>query len=327
MIVLSISSGNRLDGDISPIVKAQNRSLQQTGLDIDTYAIVGKGLLGYLKNVYPLYKYLQKNEIDLIHAHYSLCGFVGYFATFLYRLSGKKRLPMVVSLMGSDVKSSCLWRGIIAFFVKHFWSVTIVKSEDMKRSLGIKSLQVIPNGVDLELFDQRDKGACRKKLAWEQDVPHILFGSNPNRDVKNYPLAKRAFDLLLKNNLHLQEANCQLKSLKSAPHDSIPIYLNACDVLLLTSKWEGSPNIIKEAMACGTPIVCTDVGDVRWLLSGLDGCFITNNTPEDIALKLKHALQYDSKTKGRARLQELCLDAKLVAERLLGIYEGIRFKY
>lgn len=321
MIVLSISSGNRLDGDISPIVKAQNRSLQQTGLDIDTYAIVGKGLLGYLKNVYPLYKYLQKNEIDLIHAHYSLCGFVGYFATFLYRLSGKKRLPMVVSLMGSDVKSSCLWRGIIAFFVKHFWSVTIVKSEDMKRSLGIKSLQVIPNGVDLELFDQRDKGACRKKLAWEQDVPHILFGSNPNRDVKNYPLAKRAFDLLLKNNLHLQEANCQLKSLKSAPHDSIPIYLNACDVLLLTSKWEGSPNIIKEAMACGTPIVCTDVGDVRWLLSGLDNCYITNEDPRVIKEMMEKAISFNGKTLGPARIKQLGLESSAVAAQIISIYK------
>jgi glycosyltransferase involved in cell wall biosynthesis len=313
MKVLSLSSGNRLDGEMSPIVKAQNRSLQQAGVDIKTYKVVGKGILGYLKNVFPLCKYLQKNEVDLIHAHYSLCGFVGYFATLLLRLGHKKRLPLIVSLMGDDVKDSKAWNMVVRVFVRLCWSATIVKSEEMKRVLGIPSLYVIPNGVDPSVFHPMDKAACKSALGWEEEK-HILFGSSPDRQGKNYPLAKKAFSMLSID-------SCELKYLSNIKHREIPVYLNACDVLLLTSKSEGSPNIIKEAMACGTPIVCTDVGDVRWLLSGLDNCYITNEDPKMIKEMMGKALSFNGKTQGPAQIKELGLESSAVAAQIISIYK------
>lgn len=313
MIVLSISSGNRLDGDISPIVKAQNESLREAGLDIDAYAIVGKGFVGYLKSVFPLYKYLRVNDVDLIHAHYSLCGFVGYFATLLLSLGHKKRLPVVVSLMGDDVKDSKAWNLVVRMFVRFFWSVTIVKSEEMKRAIGISSLHIIPNGVDLSIFHPMDKAISKETLGWEEEK-HILFGSSPDREGKNYPLAQQAFSMLSID-------SCKLKSLSNIKHKEIPVYLNACDVLLLTSKSEGSPNIIKEAMACGTPIVCTDVGDVRWLLSGLDNCYITNEDPRVIKEMMEKAISFNGKTLGPARIKQLGLESSAVAAQIISIYK------
>jgi len=91
----------------------------------------------------------------------------------------------------------------------------------------------------------------------------------------------------------------------------------------LTSKWEGSPNIIKEAKACNIPIVCTDVGDVRWLLDGVDGCYITSQNPNDIADKLHRALSFNKRTTGREKLIQLGLDSTIIAQRIIEIYENV----
>ncbi len=101
------------------------------------------------------------------------------------------------------------------------------------------------------------------------------------------------------------------------------IYLNATDVLLLTSKWEGSPNVIKEAMACNCPIVSTNVGDVKWLLDGVEGCFITTNDPRDVADKINKALNFKSKTKGRDKLFRLGFDSEHIAKKIIKVYEEL----
>lgn len=313
MKVAFVSSGNSLK-TISPIIKAQGESLKNAGVQIEYLPIVGKGAWGYLRNVPAVRRRLCNGGFDVIHAHYSLCGIVASLANFA--VSKKKKRPITMSLMGSDVKGGGVWLSIIKYFVKHVWDVTIVKSEDMKNSLGIDSVCVIPNGVDTELFLPLDKRECRDKLGWKQNTEHILFGADPAREVKNFPLAQSAFSKLALGNV-------ELKTLGQVRHEEIPVFLNACDVLLLTSKWEGSPNIIKEAMACNTPIVCTDVGDVRWLLEGVDGCHVSSHDVDDIAGKIKLALEYGKRTNARERLVELQLDAESVAKRIVGLYKSL----
>lgn len=97
----------------------------------------------------------------------------------------------MVSLMGSDVKSSGLWRVIIRFFVRHVWEATIVKSEDMKRSLGVFSdrVHVIPNGVDLEVFRPLTTSECRIRVGWDESKSIVFFAANPDRQEKNFELA------------------------------------------------------------------------------------------------------------------------------------------
>ncbi len=307
MKILFVFSGNSIYFDISPFIQAQAESLRKLGHTIDYYPIKGKGIKGYISNIPQLKHYVKKCNYDIIHPHYSFCGVIS-------SLSIKKRV--VCSLMGSDVKQSGLWKLLIRYFIKYKWRKTIVKSLEMKKELGIDKVVVIPNGVDLEIFKPLDKNECRKKLGWRQDSKTILFASNPKRPEKNFSLAQKAIAAL-----HIEDI--ELKVVYNVPHNEMPLYLNAYDLLLSTSLWEGSPNVIKEGMACNCPIVTTNVGDVKWLLEGVEGCFITTNDPKDVADKIKKALNFKGKTKGRDKLISLGLDSEHIAKKIIKVYEEV----
>ena len=269
-----------------PIVLNQGKSLENNGVNVDYYTFTEKGLFGYIKNSWRLRRYLRRKEYDVIHAHYSLSA----FAT---SLAGAKRV--VVSLMGSDSKSSFIHRWIIALFAFCFsWESIIVKSEDMRKSLGIKRSIVIPNGVDLSYFKPIDKRACQKSLDWDLEKKHILFAGNPTLRVKNFTLAESAIGLV--------SDNFDLHVLNFVPHSEMLLWYNAADIVILTSLWEGSPNVIKEAMACNKPIVATDVGDIAYLFGDLPGHYLCRFDAEDIANKITQALNYSSPTNGRSRI-------------------------
>ena len=307
MRILFVCSGNSKIFIISPFIKSQAESLTKLGHTIDYYPVKGKGLWGYLSNITKLSKFIKKGDYDIVHSHYSFCGIVSALAT---------KKPVVCSLMGSDVKESGLWRFIIKYFIMHKWGKTIVKSVDMKTELGIDTVEVIPNGVDLELFKPLDKNDCRKELGWDIGKKIILFAADPKRPEKNFSLAKKATETL-----NIQDV--ELKVIYPVPHKDIPLYLNAADLLLSTSLWEGSPNIIKEAMACNCSIVSTNVGDVKWLLDGVEGCFITTNDPKDVANKIRKALDIKEKTKGREKLISLGLDSEHIAKMIIQVYEEV----
>jgi glycosyltransferase involved in cell wall biosynthesis len=217
--------------------------------------------------------------------------------------------------MGSDVYDSRFfrWISILMHFLK--WKATIVKSEAMKKHLKLKDAYIIPNGVDTDQFFPINQIEAREKIGWDQHI-YILFGSNPERKEKNYELAEKACRLL---NL----TGVKLVPLINISHDDIPKYLNACDVLLLTSFYEGSPNIVKEAMACNCPVVTTDVGDVRMILGQTEGCFISGYEPENVAEKIALAVKHRNRnhfTEGRKQLINLGLDSNTVSRRILDIY-------
>ena len=304
MKVLFVSSGNSEDG-ISPIIKNQGESLEREGIKITYFTIKGKGLIGYLKNVKVLRGFIKENNFDLIHAHYSMSAFVA-------SLAGAKHL--IVSLMGSDVKSDKLFKVFIHLFNKFSWTKTIVKSEDMKLSLGIKGTEVIPNGVDLRMFKPLNQLECKRKLGWDHEKKQVLFAANPNAYVKNFSLASDAFSLT-------KNSSYELKVLEYVPNEQMPIYFNAASLILLTSLWEGSPNVIKEAMGCNRPILSTNVGDVSILLSNVKASgIIVNNTKEEIAHKIEYFLENFSISEGREKLMQLKLDSKSVASQIIKLY-------
>lgn len=335
MKILFISSGNVRHVDVSPFIKAQAESLMDLGHQVDLYPIRGKGFFGYLKNIGPLRRLVMDNNYDVLHAHYSLSGIV---AAITGRLAKRKpyfeaspgkpavktniRPAVIVSLLGSDVNSTG-YRRFLLRSISWMWSAIIVKSQEMKTKLGLKSVDLIPNGVDLERFKELDRASCRADLGLKQDKTYILFAADPKRQVKNFPLARSAFLELLEGNPDLTSANCELLTLGFAGHDLIPKYLNACDVLLSTSLWEGSPNIIKEALACNCPIVSTQVGDVEWLFGDLEGCYLAEADAAAVAHKLTQALSFNRKTVARDRLISLGLDSRSVATRLVELYERV----
>lgn len=304
MKILFISSGNNNFG-VSPVVKAQGASLKKVGVELEYFTVVGKGISGYTKNIFKLRKHIKTNSFDLVHSHFFLSA-VGS------TLSNPQNL--VVSLMGSDVYTSLIWNFLIKLFHKR-WDATIVKSERMKDVLGLEKLYVIPNGVDMEKFYPMDKEDARKKLGWE-NKKYVLFASGTKRPEKNYQLALEVMKML-------NEKEAELVTLQDIPHEEIVYYLNATDLLLMTSKYEGSPNIIKEAMACNCPIVSTDVGDVKEIIGNTAVCFITSVDPDDVAEKIKGALEFGKRTKGRERIIELGLDSKTVAKKIIRVYQNV----
>jgi len=309
MKVLFVSSGNSAFG-ISPITKNQGISLNNSGIEIYYFPIIGKGLINYIKNIFLLKQHLSINKYDIIHAHYSMSAFVATLA---------HAKPLVVSLMGSDVQSGYLSKLCIKIFHKLSWKYTIVKSARMYNSLGLTNISVIPNGVNTGAFNSMDKRACQKQLGWDYNKKHILFAANPSRPEKNYALAKQAFSILNKENI-------ELHSLINVLPEQMPLLMNSTDVVLLVSLWEGSPNVIKEAMACNRPIVSTDVGDLRWLLGDTPGCYIVSFDFEDVAEKLKTALKFSKKkgqTKGRDKIIKLGLDSETIAKRIISSYESV----
>jgi len=304
MRVLFVCSGNR---GVSPIITAQAESLRKKQLFVEIVPIIGKGILGYLSNIGKLKREIKKADTDLVHAHYSFCGIVAALAT------GK---PVVTSLMGSDIIHSGLWRWLILFFVERIWSATIVKSEDMKQRLGSEKVLIIPNGVDTERFKPLPRSECRERLGWSSTQKIVLFAADPTRMEKNYDLALSTFR-------HLDMQDSELKVVYNVKHEEMPIYINAANVVILTSLWEGSPNIIKEAMACNIPIVSTDVGDVRWLLDGVKGCFVASNNAEELSSILKQAVQFDQYTDGVQKLVNLGLISDVVAIGIKHVYAAL----
>ncbi len=308
MRILFVASGNQ--GAPSPVVKNQGDALVSEGVTVDYFLIKGKGIKGYLKNVKPLRKYMKEHKYDAIHAHYSLSAFVA-------SLAGAK--PLVVSLMGSDVKAAGWYKFIIRVFAAFGgWRSIIVKSNDMYRSLGIKRAIVIPNGVNMARFRPMSKSECQKRLGWDPERKHILFPANAARPEKDYALAEAAVKEFA--NERVRELEIKLHAFENTPNEETPYWYNAADVVLMTSKWEGSPNAIKEAMACSRPIVATNVGDIAERTSGVEGCFVAQTRDaQELASLIDKAFAI-TQTKGNDRIVSDGLDAHVINQKLINLY-------
>lgn len=300
MKVLFVSSGN--SGSISPIVFNQAQSLLAADpmLEISFFLVKGKGLKGYLSNIPALRKQLKAFKPDLIHAHYSLCGILASFSL--------TKVPIIASLMGSDIKAAGSLRKMIEYLSRRKWSVTIVKSADLGSALQLRNMHVIPNGVDLRVFQPVEKE--------KSEMPVILFAANPERKEKNFQLAQSALDLL--------DFPFELKTLVDIPREKMPEQYAAADLVILSSLWEGSPNVIKESMACGLPVVCTDVGDVKMLFGNAKGLFLSSFDAEDFADKIRQAIRFaetEKRSTGRERIIELKIDSESIARQVLNLYK------
>lgn len=294
-------------GKKSTVQNAQAESLIKSGMNVIKYLVLNGGAIGYISNLLKLFIFLRKNNYDIVHSHYSVTSYIASLAF------PKKQ---VVSLMGSDVnEAGKIKLFFLRFFSRYIWNFTIVKSKKMQNKIPFAN--IIPNGVNFDVFKPVSKNLAIQKVNFDNEKKHIIFITlKPECKNKNFELAEKAVKTL-------NHRDVKLVVLSNISHKDLCYYYNAADVMLLTSLKEGSPNVIKEAMACCCPIVTTDVGDVREVLGNTEGTFIVSNEPADVANKLALALAFNKRTKGRERIMELGLDSDTIARKIVNIYEKV----
>lgn len=304
MKVLIVANHNT--GNFTPFVVEQTEALKHIGIDVEFYGVHGKGIRGYLSNRSTLISKIREYHPDLIHAHYGLSGLLANL---------QRIVPVVTTYHGSDIHSKGL-NLLLSRFSIRLSAFNIFVSPDLLNIAGIGGSGhcVLPCGIDAETFVPIERSEARKELGWGLDKKYVLFAGAFANAVKNSPLAKEATALI---------PGAELVELKGFNREQVNLAMNAANCLLLTSHREGSPQVIKEAMACGTPIVSVDVGDVKELTAGIEGCYISSYDINDIVSNLNHALSFDGKILGRERLFQRMLTNEQIAKKIQTIYQEI----
>ncbi|MBD8490478.1 glycosyltransferase [Echinicola sp. CAU 1574] len=312
--VLFVSSGNLKNFDLAPFIKVQGDSLAEVGIQVTYFKIKGKGFLGYIRNIRNLRRIIKQYDFDLIHAHFTLSAWVAVL-TF-------PKTPLVLSLMGTDalgrIKNS--WKiplvsnylTTLTYLIQPFVTTIISKSPNIDKYVWLKKKSyILPNGVDFIKFDGK-RTDFKRELGLSYNKKHILFLGSTQDTNKNFKLLQSCKD-------ELQLKGFEIIAPYPVNHEKIVKYLSSVDQLVMCSLQEGSPNVVKEAMASNCKGVFTNVGDVQKLVNNTPGYAITENNKDDL---IKKILMVDkmSTCEGRKKLQSLGLDTKSVANKLKNIY-------
>lgn len=286
-------------------VQEQVEGLRAAALDVEVLVVGGKRRkLSYVEGARRFRQRIREHQYDLVHAHYVFSGIVA-------RL--QRSFPLVVSFHGAAEMVG--WVGLLCKALAPLADAVTVTSVEHKAQLGRRDAYVIPCGVDLDLFVPMPKAEARERLGLPADGHLVLF-VGILRPEKRLDVIQAAVGLLQR-----QGEPVELIVATGQPHDRIPLYMNACDVLALASDYEGSPVVIKEAMACNLPIVSVDVGDVAQVIGGTEGCLICQRDPEDMAQKLRWVLARGQRTNGRQAISRLGLDGTV--QNVLRVYEAV----
>lgn len=291
-------------------VQDQVEALRQVGVEVDVLFIDGrKHRLSYLWGIFRFWGVLLKKRYHLIHAHHAITGFIARLQ-FLH--------PVVVTYHGGEVGAHVPgWlRSLALKGPRLFDRVVVVNQKEKVRLRNRLNVRVIPCGVDLDEFQPMPQAEARCLLNLPLDKPLVLWAGEYWQFEKRFELVRESVQVLKKS---CPQAELILVSGK--PHSEIPAYMNACDVLLLTSCSEGSPMVIKEAMACNMPIVSTNVGDVAEIIQGVQGCYLAKPTAQDIAEKLRYVFRQRLRTNGRDRIAHL--SSLAVAHQIVEIYNEV----
>jgi len=284
-------------GHVAPFIADQAEALKAIGVQVAIFKITAYNWQNYRL----LLKNIQIFQPDLIHAHY---GITGFFTNL------QRKVPVVTTFHGSDINDSSV-RRLSKLACKLSVCSVFVTPELLYKSGCKQNTIVVPCGVDTRIFKPIPRQEARHQLGLPADRYLVLFGGSFDNPVKN---ARLAFEVAN------QFDDLRLLELKGYSRHEVALLMNAVDLCLLTSHSEGSPQFVKEAMACNCPVVAMPVGDVEKLLTGVSNSFVVNYDPELIREKIEWILKLQQRSDGSKKINELGVNNQLIAERLKNLY-------
>ena len=267
------------------------------------------GFRAYFSSV-PRLKAIIDNY-DVIHCHHQFSAVTVFMAN--------PRKKIIISILG-DIKKRSVLNKLVYYFVKRVSKRIIFKNQLPDNS---KKNILLPNGVNLDFFKPITKEISRNHLKLENENKYILFVSNGSLDnpIKRHD---KFLNIIKKLNSNTQETRMIIPLyLSNVSREQVPYYFNAADLMILTSDHEGSPNAVKEAMACNLPIVSTFVGDVPVLLKGVDNSYVSTSGTVNNLTQLAQKIDYNRRSNGRAKLIELGIESDSTAQKLIKIYKDL----
>jgi teichuronic acid biosynthesis glycosyltransferase TuaC len=261
-------------------------------------ALLAAGVFGFVRRLAA-----HGPGFDLIDAHYLYPD--GIAALWIGR---RLRLPVVITARGTDVNLIPHYR-LPRLMIRRAVAeaaALIAVSDALKQALvalgaAPERITVLRNGVDLELFRPHDRDAARRALGLSRptllSVGHLIERKGHHRVIaalRHLP----EFDLLVvgegPERGRLEQLGRKLgvcdrvRLLGALDHAALPRIYTAADVLVLASSREGWANVLLEAMACGTPVIASNVwGNPEVVRTQEAGIVIGENTPEAIAAAVR----------------------------------------
>jgi glycosyltransferase involved in cell wall biosynthesis len=287
-------------------VKDQIDALRRLGVSIDVFHFDGRRdwrTYGYAART--VRRLVGQSHFDVLHAHYGLTGAVALC---------QRTVPVVTTFHGSD-SAQVPWQRRVSWFVARRSTPIFVGAENAKR-LGLPHALVLPAGVDAALFRPTDRVSARAALGWKQDRVYVLLPGARSNPIKRADLFDRAVALVRRRLPEVRGV-----SLEGYSRQDVVRVMNAVDVVLLTSDWEGSSVAVKEALACTTPVVSVPVGDVPEVLAELPGCGVVPRDPRALAEAVLNAVAVRDEA---LRRRALDFSYERVAMKILDVYHCVQ---
>jgi len=301
-----------------PFLVHQVEFLREAGHEVDVFAFRGaKNPLNYLSARRRLRARLRSGDFDLVHAQFGQAAL----------LALPKQRPLVVTFHGVDILGDRgpdgrltlpgrLLRRLSRLVARRADAVIIV-ADHMRPLLpaGVEP-HLLPTGVDLDALPRLTAEEARARLGLPLDRRLVLFVGDPENHEKRHPLAEAAVALVP------AELRADLVVGWNRPHREIMELMCACDAYVMSSLQEGSPTVVKEALASGLPVVSVPVGDVEVRLRGIDGCVLcADDRPETIATALAEVLRRGERIDAGQAARDL--DERVLRDRLVDVYRSV----
>ena len=310
-----------------PFVREQGEALRSVGHEVAYHLIEGRGMSAYLTGIAALRRRLLSEQPDVVHAHFGLSGITAVLA--VRSLPKNKRPKCVVTFHNGETLTRTVNFCSSLFSLAADHVVYVAEHIRMLSYFKARRYSILPCGVPMDELPVTDYVQARRQLGMQPEKKYILFGGDFANKRKNADLLFAALRMLNRDDVEVLE----MKGLSRA---ECALRMCACDVFALPTHSEGSPQALKEAMACNCPIVATDVADISLLLGQEQGHFLLRNprptkerwdgdrrSTAEMADLLQQALAFGRRTKGRERILQLGLDNTAIAQRLTEIYRQL----